>query len=87
MTFQHFQRIPIFSLEAFLVSGEDVFIIYGHGSHLINGLTICINFQSPFNKRLHMKFEENWPRGFRGEVVQRCGRMMDDGQMMTAQVS
>ena len=19
-----------------------------------------------------MKFEENWPRGFRGEVVQRC---------------
>ena len=21
-----------------------------------------------------MKFEENWPRGYRGEVVQRCGR-------------
>ena len=21
-----------------------------------------------------MKFEENWPRAYRGEVVQRCGR-------------
>ena len=30
-----------------------------------------------------MKFEEIWPRGFRGEVVQRCERTdgwMDDGQ-------
>ena len=26
-----------------------------------------------------MKFEENWPRGFRGEVVKRCLWM--DGQM------
>ena len=25
-----------------------------------------------------MKFEENWPRGYRGEVVHRCERM--DGQ-------
>ena len=24
-----------------------------------------------------MKFEENWPMGFR-EVIQRCGRMTDD---------
>ena len=24
-----------------------------------------------------MKLEENWPRGFRGEVVQRCGQTMD----------
>ena len=22
-----------------------------------------------------MKFEENWPRGYRGEVVQKCDRM------------
>ena len=29
-----------------------------------------------------MKFEENWPRGFRGEVVQLCGRMMDNGQQV-----
>ena len=28
----------------------------------------------PFNKRLHIKFEEIWPRGFRGEAVQRCER-------------
>ena len=26
-----------------------------------------------------MKFKENWPSGFRGEVVQRCG-WMDYGQ-------
>ena len=43
---------------------------------LINGpytVTICINFQSPFNRRLHMKFEENWLRGL-WEVIQRCRR-------------
>ena len=27
-----------------------------------------------------MKFEENWPRGFRGEVVQIGGRTMDTGR-------
>ena len=26
-----------------------------------------------------MTFEENWPRGYRGEVVERCGRT-DDGR-------
>ena len=26
-----------------------------------------------------MTFEENWPRGYRGEVDQRCGRTDDDG--------
>ena len=26
-----------------------------------------------------MKFEENWPKGYRGEVVQRCGQTGDDG--------
>ena len=29
-----------------------------------------------------MKFEENWTWGFRGEVVQICGRMDDDGQQV-----
>ena len=54
--------------------------IYGHGGHLdLRTMTICINFRSHFNTRLHMKFEEIWPRGFRGEVVQRCERT-DDGQ-------
>ena len=49
--------------------------IYRHGSHLdLRSVTIFTNFQSPFNTRLHMKFEEIWPRGFRGEVVQRCER-------------
>ena len=46
--------------------------IYGHGGHLdLRTVTICIYFQSPFNTRLHMKFEEIWPWVFR-EVVQRC---------------
>ena len=47
--------------------------IYGHDGHLdLWTMTFCTNFQSPFNTRLHMKFEEIWPRGFRGEVIQRC---------------
>ena len=54
--------------------------IYGHGSHLdLWTMTICIYFQSPFNVRLHIKFREIWPRGFR-EVVQRCEQM--DGRSM-----
>ena len=36
-------------------------------------------FNSPFNTRLHIKFEEIWPSGFRGEVIQRCEQM--DRQM------
>ena len=36
-----------------------------------------INFQSSSNRRLYMKFEENWPWNFR-EVVQRWGRTTDD---------
>ena len=63
--------------------------IYGHGGHLgLRAMTICTYFQPPFNTRLHMKFEEIWPRGFRGEVIQRYkrtdgwtdGRRMDDGR-------
>ena len=58
--------------------------IYGHGGHLdLQTMTICINFQSPFNTRLHMKFEEISPRGFRGEVVQMCewtDERTDDGR-------
>ena len=41
--------------------------IYRHGSHLdLLTMTIFTNFQSPFNRSLHIKFEEIWPRGFRG---------------------
>ena len=40
-------------------------------------VTIGTQFQSSFNRRLHMKFEGNWPWG---EVVQRCGRTDDDGR-------
>ena len=58
--------------------------IYSHGGHLDSQTTtICTYFQSPFNTRLHIKFEDVWPRGFREEVVQRCGRtdgQTDDGR-------
>ena len=47
--------------------------IYRHGGHLdLRIVTIFTNFQFPFNTRLHIKLEEIWPRGFRGEVVQMC---------------
>ena len=46
------------------------FTIYGHGGHLGQWTsTILAIFHSPNLKRLHMKFEQHWPRGFRGEVV------------------
>ena len=55
---------------------------YWPGGHLDLGtMTIFTHFQSPFNTRLHMKFEGIWPKGFRGEVLQRCertDRRMDD---------
>ena len=47
-----------------------VFTIYGHGGHLgqwtVTILAIC---RSPNLRMLQMKFEQHWPRGFRGEVV------------------
>ena len=50
-----------------------VLTIYGHGGHLgQRNATILALFRSPTLRRLHMKFEENWPSGFRGEVVWKC---------------
>ena len=47
-----------------------VFTIYGRGGHLgQRTATILATFGSPTLRRLHMKFEQNWPRGSRGEVV------------------
>ena len=61
--------IPRLSLKAFLALEKKVFKCFYHiwadFDHLYK-LSIPINF----NRRLHMKFEENWPRGFRGKVVQ-----------------
>ena len=52
-----------------------VFTIYGHGGHLGHVTrTIWINFHSPILRSLHMKFEFNWPSGFRGEDVWKCWR-------------
>ena len=67
--------------------------IYGHtGGHIdLRTMAICTYFQPPFNTRLHMTFEEIWPRGFRGEIVRRCeqtdgqtdGRPTKDGRSTT----
>ena len=58
--------------------------IYGCGGHLdLWTMTICTNFQSPFNTKLHMKFEEFGPRvseekSFKG-VNRRTDRRTTDG--------
>ena len=57
-----------------LGSGEEdflkVFIIYGHGGHLgQQTATVLAIFRSPNLRRLHMKFEQNWLSGFKGEDV------------------
>ena len=47
-----------------------VFTIYGRSGHLgQRTVTILAIFRSPTLRRLHIKFEQNWPRGSRGEVV------------------
>ena len=44
-----------------------VFTIYGQGGHLGQWTeTILAIFHSPNLRRLHMQFEQHWPRGFRG---------------------
>ena len=58
-------------------------VIYGHGGHLdFRTIIICTYFQSAFNTKLHMKFEDFGP-GVSEEVVQRCERTdgwTDDGR-------
>ena len=55
-------------------SGEEdffkVFTKFGNGSHLGHVTwTIYINFRSPFSRRIHIKFNFDWPSGFRqGDV-------------------
>ena len=63
-----------FQPQGILCSGEGdflkVFNIYGHGGHLGQWTaTVLAIFRSPNLRRLQMKFEHNWTRGFRGEVV------------------
>ena len=63
-------------------SGEDfwrVFTIYGHGGHLGHVTkTIWTNFCSPIIRRLHIKYEINWPSSFRGEDFENVdGRQTD----------
>ena len=55
-------------------SGEEdflkVFAIYSHGGHLGHvTLTNYTNFHSLFLRMLHIKFDFDWPSGFREEDV------------------
>ena len=63
-------------------SGEEDFLrgftIYGRGGHLGHVTrTIWTNFRSHILRSLHMKFEFNWPSGFRD--VWKCWQT-DDGR-------
>ena len=59
--------------QGILGSGGEIFkgfTIYGRGGHLgQQTTTILAIFRSPTLRKLHMKFEQNWLSGFRGEVV------------------
>ena len=64
---------------SFLGSREEeflsVFTIYGHGNHLNKWIVnIFTNFQSLFNRRLHMKFEAQ-------EVQRSCSKVWTDWGM------
>ena len=73
-------RYPRFWRRRFL----KVFIIYGHGGHLgQRTATILAIVCSPNLRRLHMKFEQNWLRGFRGEVVWIYERADDGRKVIT----
>ena len=69
-----YTKIQPYSL---LGSGETGFLRYGiMVTILFNSAEpyISTNFQSLLNTRFYVKFEDNWPIGFRGQVVQRRGR-------------
>ena len=60
-------RPPRFWRRGFL---KFFFTVFGHGGHLgQRTATILTIFRSPTLKRLHIKFEQIWLSGFRGEVV------------------
>ena len=47
-----------------------VFTIYGHCSNFAHvTCTIYINFLSHFPRKLHIKFDFDWPSGFREDGV------------------
>ena len=60
----------------------NVFTKYGYGGKLSQWtVTILAIFHSPNLRRLHLKFEQSWLSGFRGEVVwKRTEALTDIGQ-------
>ena len=60
-----------------------------HGGHLdLRIVIIFTNFQSPFNTRLHVKFEEMWPgvsedKSFKGVNRQTDGQTDDGRRVIT----
>ena len=65
MTYAKIQSQGILGLEKKIFKG--FFTIYGHGGLLGQWTaTILAILHSPNLRRLHMKLEQNWPRGSRG---------------------
>ena len=55
---------PACSVEDF----RSFFSIYGHGGNLGHVTQMPLtNFRSPYPRRLHIKFDFDWPSGFGGE--------------------
>ena len=53
-----------------IIRTKDTDAQYGHGGHLgKQTVTIWIHFLSRNPRRLKMKNEQNWPRGFTGDVI------------------
>ena len=61
------------------VNAIEVRLYMGMAASLLNEPWLFVQILTPFNCRLHMKFEKKWPRGFRGKIIQSGGRT-DDGR-------
>ena len=57
------------------------FTVYERGGHFGHVTQMPrTKVRSPYPRRLHIKFGFDWPSGFRGNDVLKCGRMTDDGR-------
>ena len=74
-------------------SGEEdflvVFTIYGRGGHIVNVTWISRpNLKCRYTRRLHIKFQLDWPSGFREEDCgRRRKRTTDDGSWPSYKLS
>ena len=61
------------------VPKKKIFTIYGHGGYLGHVTRIFwANFRSPISRRLHVKFDSDWPSSFWEDVWGVCMTMTED---------